>query len=232
MKWLASLLLCAPLSLHAQVRPQPGQGDPRLQIVQYDADQIVHLPVVTGFQVMVALATGEQIGTIAVGDSAAWQVTPSKRGDFFFVKNMNAYAATNMVVVTNIRTYNFDLVPSSGDGSYTPYNVRFIYAPTQPETATAVSSETHSYGYKISGAKSIRPTRIFQSGNQTLIEWGAEQSMPAIFAMENGAEILINGEMLGSQYVITGFPEKLVFRMDKHKAVATRFVQKATTNDK
>ena len=29
----------------AQVRPQPGSGDPRIQTVMYDADQVVSLQV-------------------------------------------------------------------------------------------------------------------------------------------------------------------------------------------
>jgi type IV secretion system protein VirB9 len=80
--WLLFLLLLIGGPLSAQVRPVAGSGDPRLQTIDYNPDQIVQLGVASGYQLMVSFAPGERVETIAVGDSSAWQVTTNKRGDF------------------------------------------------------------------------------------------------------------------------------------------------------
>jgi type IV secretion system protein VirB9 len=220
MKWLAFLcaILAAPIA--AQVRPTPGQGDQRLQNVRYDAEQVVQLPVAPGFQLMVSLAPGERIETIAVGDSSAWQVTASKRGDVFFVKNVQATNMTNMTVISDARTYSFELIPSGGYGGDTTYSVKFTYS--DPVEAIAEAEEAPQYRYKLSGARAIRPLHVFPQGNQTIIEWSPEQQQPAIFEMRQGDEILINGEMQDGRYVVVGNPKKLIFRLDRLVATAVR----------
>jgi type IV secretion system protein VirB9 len=87
MRFAPLLLLLLAHGAQAQIRPSPGGGDPRLQTVPYDANQVVQLPVATGYQLMVAFDAGEHIETMAVGDSAGWQVSANKRGDFMFVKS-------------------------------------------------------------------------------------------------------------------------------------------------
>ena len=136
--WLLpfTLLCLSTLPASAQIYPQPGEGDPRIQTVQYDPAQIIRLSVPPGIQTMVELAAGETIQTIAVGNSAAWTVAAGKRGDFFFVKNASANETTNLTVVTAGRVYNFELSPTSGYGSVGAYHVRVVYRGRSPMTAT------------------------------------------------------------------------------------------------
>src|SRR3546814_17358324 len=75
----AFLLLAAPGAV-AQVRPQPGYGDARMQTIDYRRNQVVEIEGAPGSQVMIALAPDEQIPTIAVGDSGAWQVVSRQSG--------------------------------------------------------------------------------------------------------------------------------------------------------
>jgi type IV secretion system protein VirB9 len=219
MKWLSILLLLIAAPLAAQVRPSPGEGDPRLQSVIYDPDQIVQLSVGMGYQLMVGLAPGERIETIAVGDSAAWQVTASKRGDYFFVKNVQSGSVTNLTVVTESRIYHFELQPSgyAGDAAY---SVNFVY-PGVPK-AEAAEVEPETFRYRVRGAKAIRPSAIYSIGKQTAIEWPPDRPMPAVFSVENDQETLINGEMREDHYLVAGSPEKLVFRLDRLIARAVR----------
>ena len=53
---------------------------------RYDADQVVPLQAAPGYQVMLEFGADERIENVAVGDSAAWQVTPNRSGDHVFVK--------------------------------------------------------------------------------------------------------------------------------------------------
>lgn len=221
MKWLCGLLLLCAAPLAAQVRPTPGAGDPRLQTVIYAPDQIVQLAVGFGYQLMVALSPGERIETIAVGDSAAWQVTPSKRGDYFFVKNVQSSVATNMTVVTDTKVYQFELLPSTYQGE-TAYSVRFVL----PELATTdgTAPETAAVHYRVRGAREIKPSTLYKIGNQTAIEWPPDRAMPAVFSVENGQETLINGEMREGHYLVAGSPTKLIFRLNRLTATAVRIL--------
>jgi type IV secretion system protein VirB9 len=109
---LLGLLLAMPAA--AQVRPEPGPGDPRIQSVLYDANQVVQIQAATGYQVTVEFAQDERIENIAVGDSGAWQITPNKRGDHLFIKAVGQGVTTNLTVVTDARTYVFELAPLFG----------------------------------------------------------------------------------------------------------------------
>lgn len=220
-------LVAVPVS--AQVYPQPGEGDPRIQTVPYDPVQIIRLSVAPGLQTIVELASGESIQTIGVGDSVAWQVSASKRGDFFFVKNVSAGAVTNMSVVTAARVYNFELAPAVGYGDISPYHVRVVY-PARPNAPATVELEP-SFEYRISGSKAIRPSAVYQEGRQTILEWPKDMALPAIFTMENGDEAIVNGVMQDSRFVIAGTPAKLVFRLDRKTAYATRKLVKNSSDE-
>jgi type IV secretion system protein VirB9 len=209
----------------AQNYPQPSEGDPQIQTVQYDPARIIRLSVAPGLQTMVELAAGETIQTIGVGDSSAWQVTAGKRGDFFFIKNVSASAMTNMTVVTAGRVYNFELTPAgSGYGAVSAYQVRLLYPGRSPMVATVDSGR--AYEYRVSGSRAIRPSSVYQEGMRTIVEWPDETALPAIFALENGHEALVNGEMQDGRFVIAGSPAKLVFRLDRKTAYATRKILK------
>jgi type IV secretion system protein VirB9 len=225
---LASIALLA-LPAHAQTYPQPGEGDPRIQTVEYDPVRIIRLSVAAGIQTMVELAPGENIQTIGVGDSAAWQVSAGKRGDFFFVKNVNANAMTNMSVVTASRVYNFELTPSGGYGDVSPYHVKVMY-PARPQGSVSISMDS-TFEYLLSGAKSIRPSSVVQEGTRTILEWPEEAALPGIFMLEHGNEALVNGEMQDGRFVIPGTPQKLIFRLDRKTAYATRKAVKTASDE-
>lgn len=84
-------------------------ADPRLQSVHYEADKVVKVQGRIGYQSMIEFAPGESIENVAVGDSTAWQVTPNKRANLLFLKPLMPKAKTNMTVITDQRTYLFDL---------------------------------------------------------------------------------------------------------------------------
>lgn len=220
MKRLALALLFLSQIVSAQVQPVPGNGDARLQRVIYSADQVVQLQVASNFQLMVAFMPGERIETIALGDSGSWQVTAGKRGDFLFVKSLQPGAMTNMTVVTDTRTYSFDLISTAGYGASAPYKVEFEYLEDAAKPVAPI--EAAKIRYRISGSAKIRPSAVYTTANQTVIEWPAERAMPAVFTLEEGAETASNGEMIDGNYVLAGHPDVILFRLGKAKAIARR----------
>jgi type IV secretion system protein VirB9 len=216
------LALLAPVAATAQLRPTPGAGDPRIQSVVYDTNQVVQLQVATGFQLTVEFAPDERIENVAIGDSGAWQVTPNKRGDHLFIKAIQPGVTTNLTVVTDARSYNFELLPLYGPLPDMAYTVRFTYP--VPAVATVAEVPPAEAGrYKLSGSRAIRPTEIDDDGLKTYIVWPPETSLPAIFAIdEKGREMLVDGAMRDGQYVIDSVKPKLVFRLDRDMASAVR----------
>lgn len=224
MKWIAALLLLAAPATSAQVRPQPGPGDPRVQTVTFAPDQVVQLQAAPGYQITVALNPDERIESIALGDGGAWQATANKRGDYLFVKPLSAGVTTNMVVITDVRMYAFELVPAYGPMESLPFAVRFVYPDTAPVGTEATSAEATTAGrYRLTGDKLLRPTAMADDGVRTQIEWPASASLPAIYAIgDDGVEVLATGQVRDGQVVVDRIARKFIFRQDRRVATATR----------
>jgi type IV secretion system protein VirB9 len=206
----------------APEQPPPTLGS-RIQSIEYRSDQVIPIQVAPGYQLMVEFAADERIESVAVGDSSAWQVTPNHGGDRLFIKPLQSGLATNLTVVTSARTYTFDLNPGSIDA---PYVLRFTY-PGANETAEADPVGAVEGRYRLSGARSLRPSRISDDGVHTYIEWPRESSIPAIYAVdERGEESIVNGMMRDDLFVIDAVVRRLVFRIDRHVARAERVQQR------
>jgi type IV secretion system protein VirB9 len=239
---LAALFLAAPAT--AQTAGAPGDpsagltppappADPRIQTLVTVADRVVQLPVAQGYQLTVEVAPGERIENIAIGDAAAWQVTPNRRGDHFFVKQLTGGVSTNLTVVTDARTYTFELVPLSSLGPDSPFTLRLAPPDTDGQDTAAKDGETASPQppgrYRLSGARAIRPDAMSDDGVHTYISWTAAQTLPAIFTVDRaGHETVVNGAMRGGVFVIDSIAERIVFRLDKLRARADRRVVTAS----
>lgn len=225
--WFLIFLLVTAAPLSAQVRPIPGKGDPRIQTIDYNPDQIVQLGVASGFQVLVRFAPGERIETIAVGDSSGWQVTTNKRSDYLFIKTLGDAQATNMTVVTDARIYMFELIPSTPYGEGQAFSLSFTYPENEMATKAQVQAVA-SYRYRISGARVLRPSVVMQDGSNIVIEWPESVALPAIFRIEeDGNETLVSSETENGRFKVAGLPKTLVFRLDKQVAKAVRVKAKA-----
>jgi type IV secretion system protein VirB9 len=225
-----ALILLAGLALAhgpagAQVKPQPGAGDPRIQGIDYAPEQVVTLQGTPGYELTVELSPDEQVENVALGDSGAWQVTANRRGDHLFIKALQSGVSTNMTVVTSVRLYNFELVPLSGPTGDMPYTIRFRYPGTADQNAgdEDAASAAGKGRYVLTGDKELRPSAISDDGRHTYIQWPRDRSLPAVYAIgSDGQEALVNGMMRDDIFVIDSVSEKLVFRIDEHVARAER----------
>lgn len=226
---LASIALMLSTSADAQVRPHPGSGDPHLQVVDYADGQIVQLVGAPGYQLMVELSPDEQVQSVALGDSTAWQVNLNKDGNRLFLKPTQADGTTNMTVVTSVRVYAFDLMAAGGASSDAPYTVQFRYplpkvdaGQSQYVDVSAVSRRVSRY--RFSGDRQLRPISVTDDGQHTFISWPKGAPIPAVYVPDRtGSEMLANG-MMGTDdvYVVDGAPLKLIFRIDDSVAGAER----------
>ncbi|TPW01527.1 MAG: type IV secretion system protein VirB9, partial [Alphaproteobacteria bacterium] len=93
----------------ADTAPRPGAADPRVRTVAYRANDVVAIEGRYGFLTMIELSEDERIENVAIGDSLAWQVVPSRSAHMLFLKPVEQNASTNLAVVTNRRIYAFAL---------------------------------------------------------------------------------------------------------------------------
>jgi type IV secretion system protein VirB9 len=204
-------------------QPPAPLADSRIQSVEFHEDQVVPVQVAPGYQLMVEFAADERIESVAVGDSGAWQVSPNHSGDRIFIKPLQSLA-TNLTVITNARTYTFDLSPGGAAG---PYVLRFTY-PGANETAEADPAGEVEGRYRLSGARALRPSRISDDGVHTYIEWPRDRALPAVYAVdERGQEAIVNGMMRDDLFVIDAIARRLVFRIDRDVARAERVEERA-----
>lgn len=106
----------------------PVTFDSRIKTYVYNPNEVYLLVVHTGFQSHIEFAKGEEIETISMGDSYAWKITPL--ANRLFIKPLERNIRTNMTILTNRRTYQFDIVARELEGEDDQdlvYVVRFYY---------------------------------------------------------------------------------------------------------
>ncbi len=216
--------------------------DPRLVERVYDPGTIVRINGQAKVQATIMFGDDEAIENVAVGDSMAWQITPNRRASMLFVKPLAERAATNMTVVTNKRTYLFDLVASN---AYKPlYVLRFSYPEEERRQAEELAAATQrasaleleaardpyavldpaelNFNWESKGDPALLPDRAYDNGVATFLSWSAEVPVPAILVTDSeGIEGPVNFTVRGETIVVEGVPRSIVLRMGDEVATLT-----------
>ena len=218
MRWLVALLCALGAPAFGEVTPQAGNGDPHIQSVAYDGEQVVGLHVAMGFALTVQFAPDERIETVSLGDSAAWGVQVNHRADQLVIRPTGAAPPTNMTVTTDQRTYAFSLYGAAPGEGVQPYLVSFTFA-APPAPARKASGAAH---YRLHGEKALWPAAINDDGTFTTLRWPADAALPAVYQADDGAPALVNGTMRDGAYVVEGVHTRVLFVAGKARASATR----------
>jgi type IV secretion system protein VirB9 len=210
-------------SANGAVTPQPGPGDPHIQSVEYDAQQVVVLRLAFNYALTIEFSPDERIENVAVGNSAVWQVTADKSADRLFVKPMQTSGDTDMTVVTDTRIYTFELQTAPSPDASMAYVVRFHY-PAAPGAALAANPIPLASVYRFEGARELRPLSMSDDGRSTMITWAAKTPYPAVLIVADGKETLANGTVRDGRLVIDDIADRFIFRAGGRTAFATRHV--------
>lgn len=127
-KLIAAALLVTALSEPAfAVTADYPDSDSRIKTMVFNESDVYTVVARHGFQTEIQLAANEVIDTISIGDSIGWQITPAVRR--IFVKPLQKNGVTNLSVITNRRSYQFELVAASSTGNVQnhAYVVKFYY---------------------------------------------------------------------------------------------------------
>jgi type IV secretion system protein VirB9 len=210
------------------VPPTPGQNG----AVTYNfGDHIPKIVCRMNRVTDISLEAGERVTGVHMGDTVRWQISPAKSGagetetTHVIVKPLVPDISTNLVVMTDRRTYNLDLVASAAE--FIP-SVRFAYPDDVMSAWSAfvknseekkkgdglVLAESHRtspedlyFGYKIEKGSSYEwaPVRIFDDGVKTYIEMQAKyKSMeaPVVLFFEGRQKKIVNYRVKDRFYVI------------------------------
>ena len=101
--------------------------DDRIKTLVYDSSEVFRIVSRAGFQTTLEFNNDETIDTISIGDSIGWQLTPAGRR--LFIKPLHKSGITNLSVITNRRSYQFELLATSSTSlnSSHSYVVKFYY---------------------------------------------------------------------------------------------------------
>ena len=116
----------------------PLTVDNRIKTYTYNENDVYKLLVNYGYQTTIEFSKNEKIVTISLGDNYSWKITPASNR--LFIKPMEENINTNMTIITNKRTYHFDLFSeklSKEKLKELVYVLRFFY----PSEEALVASE-------------------------------------------------------------------------------------------
>lgn len=73
-------------------------------------------------------------------------------------------------------------------------------------------AEQFDFNWRLSGAREVAPLQIFSANNQLWLQFGVEQNIPAIFALQKGRQIPLSYKRSDPYIIIKGDWQELVFR--------------------
>lgn len=235
---IAALALMLGEPLAAQVMPEPGTPNPRIQTVHWQDGQVVRLTALPATGLTVMFAPGERIETV-YADRSAIDARTSSEGDGLLLIPRREGELGEISVDTDRHSYRFAL--RTGTDLMAAYVVRFVPGPTAPEFPAAfarsvqpgfppmqpsmspVMTTSQAWSYRVKGDPAVRPASIRDDGARTVIAFPDGAALPAVFAIgPSGSEQVVNGYMRGDVFVIDEVWTELVFRIDAKKATARR----------
>ena len=223
-----SILAAFASSANAAATPSGGAHDIRVRNAVYNPDQVYLIETDLKFATTIHFGRGERFKAVIAGDTESFEITPvTNLGNVVSIKPHVRGAVTNMTVITNRRTYSFELREgkiSGRTGRF--YEVRFSY----PEDRSRKSSTTpkgfeapKNYNYGISGKGDFQPVSVYDDGRYTYFTFAEGIRQPAIFkADSDGRERTINWTQQGNTVRVLGISNYWTLRIDDYALCVAR----------
>ncbi len=232
---LALLILTSSWYSFAIRESRPTAIDSRIRVITYSTNDVFKYIGYYGYQSCIELAKDEEVVSISMGDTTSWQIVPA--GFRIFIKPMEQDATTNMTLITNKRTYFFELYAEEAEDIRDPdlvFNVKFLYPDemdqdgiysvaqsSSPDSAPDLTHpEKYNFNYSISGHEEIAPIKIYDDGEFTYLQFRDKNAeVPAIFAVDDDLnESMVNHRLSSSDanlFIVEQVFKKLTVRLGK-----------------
>ena len=227
------LSLCIHMFMHqahAVQQPLPIATDSRIKTVFFNPNEIYKFTGHYGYQSVIEFSSEEEIITISIGDSVAWQLQPS--GSRLFIKPVEQDALTNMTVITTLHTYHFELHADDVGENITDkgltFVLRFTYGDSgdyggfislggqlpPPDLTDPEVRARMNFNYSIVGPDIISPIRIFDDGEFTYFEFRDKNAeIPAFFLVNPlSEESIVNYRTIGDYIVVERVAPRFTLR--------------------
>ena len=106
----------------------PITTDSRIRTLVYNPNEVYEVKFYYNYQSFIEFSDDEEIEMISIGEAFAWKLTPA--GKRLFIRPLEIAAHTNMTIITNKRTYHFDIRSDEFNGKADEdlvYTIRFFY---------------------------------------------------------------------------------------------------------
>jgi type IV secretion system protein VirB9 len=212
----------------AQV-PEAGNKDARIRFATYDPYDVVTIYARYGMETHIVLDTDEKVVDMTGGDTDAWGVATKRDRNGLFIKPSADLPDSNIHVVTNKRTYTFDLkLARKGQGQPGFMTVFFRYPDTQRAAAAAAvetkqvrdllnaASPVGNRRYTVQGSSDLAPIEAWDDGRTTFLRFRARSSIPAFYSGQGNNDWLEQIENLSIKDGVVQLPgvrRKFVLRI-------------------
>jgi type IV secretion system protein VirB9 len=200
----------------------------------------------------ISLQAGEKVTAVHAGDAVRWQIAPAASGldgqetIHLVIKPLMPDISTNLLVMTDRRTYNLNLLSANGENPYIP-SARFSYpsdnlrnwsafiAEKKKKDGDALLADAYNlspgdlnFDYEITKGKDLswRPVRVFDDGTKTYIEMPAKYKSleaPVLMFYEGSQLKLVNYRVKDRFYIVDRMmTKKAVLMAGKSRAVIER----------
>lgn len=240
--FLSILYNCQAL---AETTPNYGKFDPRVRIVEYNAQDVIKVVTFYGVSSHIQFSDIEVIKDIAVGDPSAWEIIP--RINNLFIRPLADNPDANLTIITNKRTYHFSLFTAkrlkkdktAWQDSNLIFSLGFHYKDYEKEKNNALEKERElkskftnaknkleksstaisNIDYWIAGSQEISPTKVRDNGRFIFLTFSNNRDMPAVYSVnEFGEEALINANVKGNTIIVHRMVKLLRLRKGRYVA--------------
>ncbi|MFC5550211.1 TrbG/VirB9 family P-type conjugative transfer protein [Massilia aerilata] len=226
-------------------QPIPAPKENRIVRYTYSPDVIFRILALPNLTTHLELGEDEGVKeTPAIGDQAQWIVTGGPRN--LFIKPLRFDLETSLTIVTNKRTYQFQLIAGRSTSAQVFQKVSFFYPDREMEVklrketeVAAVEAEQNrlsaqvvttnvdpaslDFGFKIEGEAPFKPTTAYSNGKFTFLIMPNTQDSPAIFLLDgDNKPSLINYQVKGNMIVVERVATKLLLKLGNTEVRITK----------
>ena len=200
----------AAANAQARQRPAPASFAQARQIYTYAPGAIYELYANPNYISAILLEPGESLSDVAAGDTVRWMVTETNAEaqidgrTVVLVKPQASNLRTNIVLVTDRRTYTIEAIAQSGQG----YSAQVAWCYPREVEASAEIADLN-FAYRIRNIRGSRPawapTRAFDDGRRTWIEMpeaSAATELPPLFVITGEGAELVNYRFVDGRYMV------------------------------
>jgi type IV secretion system protein VirB9 len=222
----------------ARQRAAPGTFEDATLLYAYEPGAIYELQTSPAFVSALLLEPGEVLVDIAAGDTARWSVsnTVSASRTILIVKPSAPRLRTNIVLVTDRRTYLVEAVSAAGD-VYTAQAAWTYPAPPEPPAPDPVPEpeprplhEDYVLKAPRKGLPAWMPEKVWDDGLKTYVRFPddiAASDMPPLFIRTAEGLELVNYRTRGAIYEIDRIFEAAELRLGRRKPVIVGILRRA-----